>query len=91
MKTGRRYPISLSDMDYKKGAFTRNIEELLKKMAEDLEKKVAEDPSNEDLLYKLGTVYLRLGKNEKAREIYLKLRDINNSLARDLLDRLYEI
>ncbi len=78
-------------MDYKKGVFTKNIEGLLKGMAEDLEKKVAEDPGNEDLLYKLGTVYLRLGKIEKAREIYLKLRNINDSLARDLLDRLYEI
>ncbi len=78
-------------MDYKKGVFTENIEGLLEGMAKDLEKKVAEDPQNEDLLYKLGTVYLRLGKIEKAREVYLKLRDINDSLARDLLDRLYEI
>ncbi len=78
-------------MDYKKGVFTKNIEGLLKEIAKDLEEKVAEDPQNEDLLYKLGTVYLRLGKIEKAREVYLKLRDINDSLARDLLDRLYEI
>ncbi len=78
-------------MDYRKGVFTKNIEGLLKEMAEDLERKVSENPQNEDLLYKLGTVYLRLGKIEKAREVYLKLRDINDSLARDLLDRLYEI
>ncbi len=78
-------------MDYKKGVFTKNIEGLLGEIAKDLEEKVAEDPQNEDLLYKLGTVYLRLGKIEKAREVYLKLRDINDSLARDLLDRLYEI
>ncbi len=78
-------------MDYKKGVFTKNIEGLLRGIAKDLEEKVAKDSQNEDLLYKLGTVYLRLGKIEKAREVYLKLRDINDSLARDLLDRLYEI
>jgi len=75
----------------KKGVFTKNIEGLLKTMAEDLERRLEKDPGNGEVIYKLGTVYLRLGNTERAREMYMKLRDIDKQLARDLLDRLYEI
>ncbi len=78
-------------MKFRKGVFHNNVEGLLSKMAEDMEKELKKDPNNKDILYRLGITYLRLGKTEKVMSIYKTLREIDITLAQDLLDRLYDI
>lgn len=66
-------------------------EALLEKFIEDLKKELEERPEDPELLFKLGIAYARAGKVTQAREIYKKLKQIDEQRAKELLDILYEV
>ncbi len=74
-----------------KGVFSKMGEGLLERMIEDLKKELESKPEDPELLFKLGVAYTRVGKVDSAREVYKKLKDIDPSRAKELLDRIYEV
>ncbi len=74
-----------------RGVFSKMGEGLLEKYIEDLKKEMEQKPDDPDLLFKLGTAYVRVGKIDDAREVYKKLRDIDQNRAKELLDAIYEV
>ncbi len=74
----------------KKGAFSKMGEFLYEKMIEDLQKELELKPKDKDVMFKLGVAYTKINKIEKAREIYKTLKEIDEKLAKELLDIIYE-
>ncbi len=74
-----------------RGVFSRMGEGLLEKYIEDLSRELEEKPEDPELLLKLGTAYVRLGRIDSAREVYKKLREIDSQKAKELLDIIYEV
>ncbi|NPA42354.1 MAG: tetratricopeptide repeat protein [Aquificae bacterium] len=74
-----------------RGVFSKMGEGLLEKYIEDLKKEMEQKPDDPDLLFKLGTAYVRVGRIDDAREVYKKLRDIDQNRAKELLDAIYEV
>ncbi|MEN3033422.1 MAG: tetratricopeptide repeat protein [Aquificaceae bacterium] len=72
-----------------KGAFSKIGESLLQKHIQDLLTQLEKSPDDGELLFKLGVAYVRTGNVSKAREIYKKLREINTSLAKELMEIIY--
>lgn len=75
----------------KKGTFSKMAENLVEKLAQELEEGLKQRPNDPELLFKLGIAYVRAGKIDKAREIYKKLKDLDKEKASELLDRIYEV
>jgi len=75
----------------KKGTFSKMAENLVEKLAQELEEELKQRPNDPELLFKLGIAYVRAGKIDKAREIYKKLKDLDKEKANELLDRIYEV
>ncbi len=73
-----------------KGNFSKMGEGLLEKLAEDLEEELKNGESP-DLLLRLGIAYARLGKTQKAREVYKRLKELDAEKAKELLDYIYDI
>jgi TolA-binding protein len=42
-------------------------------------------------LFKLGVCYVRVKQTEKAREVYKRLKQIEPTKAKELLDMIYEV
>ncbi|MEZ0361514.1 MAG: tetratricopeptide repeat protein [Hydrogenobacter sp.] len=80
----------MMEKDYK-GPFSRMGEGLVERYIEDLKKELEKKPNDPDLNFKLGVAYVRLKKIDEARNIYKKLRSIDQKLAKDLLDLIYEV
>ena len=76
--------------DNYKGFFSKTGEGLLEKLAKDLEEELKEKESPE-LLLRLGIAYVRLGKTSKAREVYKRLKELDEKRAKELLDYMYDI
>lgn len=74
-----------------KGIFSKMGEGLLEKFIEDLQKELEQKPNDPELLFKLGVAYSRMGKVSQAREVYKKLKEIDQSRAKELLDIIYEV
>lgn len=74
-----------------RGVFSKMGEGLLEKLIEDLKKELEERPKDPELLYKLGIAYTRIGKVDSAREVYKKLKEIDQEKAKELLDTIYDI
>ncbi|WP_245960365.1 tetratricopeptide repeat protein [Hydrogenivirga caldilitoris] len=66
-------------------------EGLLERYIEDLKKELESKPEDPELLFKLGVAYVRIGKTDSAREVYKKLKGIDKSKAKELLDTIYEV
>ena len=75
----------------KKGTFSKMAENLVEKLAQELEEELKQRPNDPELLFKLGIAYVRAGKIDKAREIYKRLKDLDKERANELLDRIYEV
>ncbi len=78
-------------MKFKKGTFSSNIEGLIRKIIDELEKELNKNPEDKEILYKLGISYIRIGNTDKARDIYKRLKVIDPPTAQDLLERVYDI
>ncbi len=76
--------------DYR-GIFSKMGEQLVEKYIEDLKKELEGKPNDPELLFKLGTSYIRLRKISQAREIYSKLKELDAEKAKELLDMIYEV
>ena len=74
-----------------KGVFSKMGEGLLEKYAEDLRKELETKPDDPELLFKLGIAYTRMGKVDSAREVYKRLKDIDQEKAKELLDAIYDV
>lgn len=74
-----------------RGVFSKMGEGLLEKYVEDLQKELEARPEDPELLLKLGTAYVRLNRINEAREVYKKLREIDQERAKELLDIIYEV
>ncbi len=74
-----------------RGVFSKMGEGLLEKLIEDLKKELEERPEDPELLFKLGIAYTRIGKVDSAREVYKKLKEIDQEKAKELLDAIYDI
>ncbi len=74
-----------------RGVFSKMGEGLLEKYIEDLKKQLEVSPDNPELLYKLGTAYVRLKKIDSAREVYKKLKEVDEERAKELLDTIYDV
>lgn len=74
-----------------RGVFSKMGEGLLEKYIEDLKKELESKPEDPELLFKLGVAYVRIGKTDSAREVYKKLKGVDESKAKELLDTIYEV
>ncbi|MEJ5338824.1 MAG: tetratricopeptide repeat protein [Aquificaceae bacterium] len=74
-----------------KGVFSRMGESLLERFIEDLKKELQEKPEDPELLLKLGVACVRAGKVSEAREVYKRLKLIDQQKAKELLDLIYEV
>lgn len=74
-----------------KGVFSRMTEGLLEKLIEDLRKEMEHKPEDPEILFKLGVAYTRAGKVSEARDVYKKLKAIDQQKAKELLDLIYEV
>lgn len=74
-----------------KGIFSKMGEGLLEKFIEDLQKELEQKPNDPELLFKLGVAYSRMGKVSQARDVYKKLKEIDQSRAKELLDIIYGV
>lgn len=74
-----------------RGVFSRMGEGLLEKLIEDLKKELEQKPDDSDILFKLGVAYIRAGKVSEAREVYKKLKTVDQQKAKELLDLIYEV
>ncbi|HEK25871.1 MAG TPA: tetratricopeptide repeat protein, partial [Hydrogenobaculum sp.] len=48
-------------------------------------------PEDKDLIFKLGVAYVKINDIDKARECYKKLKTIDEAMAKELFDTMYEI
>lgn len=71
--------------------FSKMGDALIEKYIEDLKKEIEQKPNDKDLIFKLGIAYVKINNIEKARECYKKLKTIDEALAKELFDRMYEI
>ena len=74
-----------------RGVFSKMGEGLLGKYVEDLKKELEGNPEDPELLLKLGTALVRLGRIDEAREIYKRLKGVDPDRAKELLDIIYEV
>jgi TolA-binding protein len=74
-----------------KGIFSKMGEQLVEKYIEDLKKELQEKGEDSELLFKLGVCYVRVKQIDKAREIYKRLKEIEPTKAKELLDMIYEV
>jgi Tetratricopeptide repeat. len=74
-----------------KGIFSKMGEQLVEKYIEDLKKEIQEKGEDPELLFKLGVCYVRVKQIDKAREIYKRLKEIDPTKAKELLDMIYEV
>jgi pentatricopeptide repeat protein len=74
-----------------RGVFSKMGEGLLERYIEDLKKELERNPKDEDLLFKLGIAYVRVGKIDDARDVYKRLKEISPDRAKELLDAIYEV
>jgi len=74
-----------------KGIFSKMGEQLVEKYIEDLKKEIQEKGEDPELLFKLGVCYVRVKQTDKAREIYKRLKEIDPTKAKELLDMMYEV
>jgi len=74
-----------------KGIFSKMGEQLVEKYIEDLKKELQEKGEDSELLFKLGVCYVRVKHIDKAREIYKRLKEIDPTKAKELLDMIYEV
>jgi Tetratricopeptide repeat. len=74
-----------------KGIFSKMGEQLVEKYIEDLKKEIQEKGEEPELLFKLGVCYVRVKHIDKAREIYKRLKEIEPTKAKELLDMIYEV
>jgi TolA-binding protein len=74
-----------------KGIFSKMGEQLVEKYIEDLKKEIQEKGEDSELLFKLGVCYVRVNQIDKAREIYKRLKEIEPTKAKELLDMIYEV
>ena len=76
--------------DYR-GIFSKMGEWLVEKYIEDLKKEIQEKGEDPELLFKLGVCYVRVKHTDKAREVYKRLKEIDQTKAKELLDIIYEV
>jgi TolA-binding protein len=74
-----------------KGIFSKMGEQLVEKYIEDLKKEIQEKGEDPELLFKLGVCYVRVKHIDEAREIYKRLKEIDQTKAKELLDIIYEV
>jgi len=74
-----------------RGIFSKMGEQLVEKCIEDLKKEIHEKGEDPELLFKLGVCYVRVKQIDKAREVYKRLKEIDQSKAEELLDMIYEV
>jgi TolA-binding protein len=74
-----------------KGIFSKMGEQLVEKYIEDLKKELQEKGEDSELLFKLGVCYVRVKQTDKAREVYKRLKEIDQTKAKELLDMIYEV
>ena len=74
-----------------RGIFSKIGEQLVEKYIEDLKKEIQEKGEDSELLFKLGVCYVRVKQIDKAREVYKRLKEINQAKAKELLDMIYEV
>ncbi len=75
----------------KKGMFSKMGDIMIQRYIEDLQKELEQKPTDKGLLHKLGIAYVKINDIDKAREIYKKLKTIDEQLAKELFDTMYEI
>ena len=63
----------------------------MEKYIEDLKKEIQEKGEDPELLFKLGACYVRVKQTDKAREVYKRLKEIDQTKAKKLLDIIYEV
>ena len=73
------------------GIFSKMGEQLVEKYIEDLKKEIQEKGEEPELLLKLGVCYVRVKQIDKAREVYKRLKEIDPTKAKELLDMIYEV
>ena len=74
-----------------RGIFSKMGKQLLEKYIEDLKKEIQEKGEDPELLFKLGACYVRVKQTDKAREVYKRLKEIDQTKAKKLLDIIYEV
>jgi Tetratricopeptide repeat. len=74
-----------------RGIFSKMGEKLVEKYIEDLKKEIQEKGEDPELLFKLGVCHVRVKQTDKAREIYKRLKEIDPTKAKELLDMIYEV
>ncbi len=74
-----------------RGVFSKMGEGLLERYIEDIKAQLEKEPNNPELLFKLGMAYVRIGKTDSARDVYKRLRKVDEEKAKELLDAIYEI
>jgi TolA-binding protein len=74
-----------------RGIFSKMGEQLVEKYIEDLKKEIQEKGEDPELLFKLGVCYVRVKRIDKAREVYKRLKEIDQAKAKELLDIIYEV
>jgi tetratricopeptide (TPR) repeat protein len=74
-----------------RGIFSKMGEQLVEKYIEDLKKEIQEKGEDPELLFKLGVCYVRVKRIDKARELYKRLKEIDQAKAKELLDIIYEV
>ncbi len=74
-----------------KGMFSKMGDVMIKRYIEDLEKEIEKKPDDKELIFKLGVAYVRINEVDKARACYKKLKTIDEAMAKELFDMMYEI
>ncbi len=74
-----------------RGIFSKMGEQLVEKYIEDLKKEIQEKGEEPELLFKLGVCYVRVKQTDKARAVYKRLKEIDPTKAKELLDMIYEV
>lgn len=75
----------------KKGMFSKMGDIMIKRYIEDLERELSQKSEDKDLIFKLGVAYVKINDIDKARECYKKLKTIDEAMAKELFDMMYEI
>jgi tetratricopeptide (TPR) repeat protein len=74
-----------------KGMFSKMGDIMVKRYIEDLEKEISQKPEDKDLIFKLGVAYVKINDIDKARECYKKLKTMDEVMAKELFDMMYEV
>lgn len=75
----------------KKGMFSKMGDIMIQRYIEDTKKELEQKPQDKDLIFKLGIAYVKINDIDNARECYKKLKELDESLAKELFDAMYEI